>query len=342
MQYRIPLRTELHPGTSAMEQNHAISAIPLTARDVLTTIVEFYTRKWFPYRARICSLRSTIDPFRWSSALFHSCTLVLLVIIANAISSPIPNLQIGPSWYHSQILDKVARMQKATGNTIQRHLLYIREAIASYWRKHVVPYIHSRDLDAIKIQVTANQDAITRQAMDVYTIKQQLAQVQSSVLALEKTSSSLTEQSCGHAETIKTLIKLVGYQAATHTTSVRNIERLRDQDRADWKMKYKILQKLFDEKLLSFQSTIMELSSKVDKIGRDHSFLTAEYQQMVFIQKKIESTQKSLLDNSLPTTDSIERVQIEVDSLRSYLLEEADSRRSLLEGRKGSMDWARG
>jgi hypothetical protein len=169
-----------------------------------------------------------------------------------------------------------------------------------------------------------------------------MVQLQSSLSALAQASASLTTQSGGYADDINILKQLIGYLASSQTNSARNFKRMQEQDRADWKMKYKVLQKLFDEKLLSFQATLTALSSTVDKVGRDHTFLTSEYQQMVFIQKKIECTQKSLLDKSLPTSDSIERVQTEVDSLRSYLLEEADSRRSLLEGRKGSIDWVRG
>jgi hypothetical protein len=55
IQYRLHFRTKLHPSTVAMEHNHQITALAVTARNSLTTIVDFYKGKWFPYHVTMSS-----------------------------------------------------------------------------------------------------------------------------------------------------------------------------------------------------------------------------------------------------------------------------------------------
>jgi hypothetical protein len=105
----------------------------------------------------------------WFSALFHSCTLVLLVIIAYGIFSPI---QINLTWPHGLMSNKFKRMWEAAGNRAKEQLRYSRESLASYWWKHVVPLFHPYDLESLKSLAIANQATIAQQAIDVETVQQ--------------------------------------------------------------------------------------------------------------------------------------------------------------------------
>jgi hypothetical protein len=82
---------------------------------------------------------------------------------------------------------------------------------------------------------------------------------------------------------------------------------------------------------------LTSLCTAGEKVKEEQKRIAEEHEALKEEQQRLTNAQKEMMDQSLPKSDSIEKVQSDVASLRSYLLEEADSRRSLLDGRRGSL-----
>lgn len=172
---------------------------------------------------------------------------------------------------------------------------------------------------------------------ELETIQIKLQLLQAKIRTAEKRYERDQKRCDDRSDEMKGITQLLQILQET----VYDLEKRLKRDVRACESRRETLHALQGEELVALGNTLNGLFAAGERFRDEQQRLAEEQAVLKDEQKRLADAQRELMDQSMPNSDSIEKVQTEVESLRSYLLVEADSRRNMLDGQRASLDQSR-
>lgn len=187
-----------------------------------------------------------------------------------------------------------------------QHTCY--DLLTQIWSEYLLPVLHHFRIKALEAK---------------------LQLLQAKIRAAEKRYEQDQQRCDSRSDEMKGITQLLQILQDT----MRELSMQQEADCSACENRFAALEKRFEEKVLAMQITLTGLCTAGEHFRAKQERMAEEYETLKVEQKRLAA----MMEHSVPSSNSIEQVQLDVEALRSYLLEEADSRRSLIKGRRASV-----
>jgi hypothetical protein len=255
---------------------------------------------------------SDLFPLDLIKASSLSLTILAATILFSILASDLSPTKLLENFFQLVTVDNVIKLWKAIYHGAWLLMHKCGNVLASLWTEYILPIFHHARIKALETKLQLVQIKL-RNAEKRYDQDQKLC--------------------ANRSDEMKGITQLLQILQET----MHELSRQQEQDCSACESRFAALQKMFEEKLLALQITLTGLCHTGEHFREEQKRLAEEHAALKAEQQRLADVQHKMMEHSIPASDSIERVQSDVEELRCYLLDEADSRRSLIKGRRASL-----